>query len=311
MTDISVVIPTYNRSTVLLQTIQDLLDQHVKAQQLILVDQTDYAETDPVFQALKTLSEKGDVVWARRETPSIPAAMNHGLNIAKTDYVLFLDDDIRVDKDFIEQHQNANEHHAAAAHVGQILQPHESKIEPPNNYKSGRGLIADLGFAFNSSVDADIRNCMAGNLCVHRSSAIAAGGFDERFIGAAYRFETEFCRRLIRSSGSPLRFASNATLHHLQASTGGTRSQSSHLTSSSGIHSMGDYYFALLESRGIERYRYMAGRFFGGVVAKFYLRHPWSIPPRLLGELRGLKLARKAMRDGQLLVNRQNAEDLS
>ncbi|MBT8114543.1 MAG: glycosyltransferase [Arenicella sp.] len=295
---ISVVIPSYNRGSVLLQTLQQLFSQDVPANEIIVVDQTHYPDNDAIAEKLSKFQSDQKITWLRLHQPSIPCAMNRGLLSAGSDYVLFIDDDVEFERDFISQHICAIEQYAAVAHVGQIVQPWQ-QAETYENYQPGSGFLRDLHFPFNSENSVEIANCMAGNLCVQRAAAIAAGGFDENFDGAAYRFESEFCRRLIRHSGSLFRFAPLAALNHLHVSTGGTRSIAHHLTSASGSHSMGDYYFAFLETRGLVRWKYILRRCLGSVISRFYLRAPWYIPVRILAETRGFYSAARAFARGQ------------
>ena len=289
--NLSVVIPTYNRGEILLDTIALLLDQNVAPTEVLVIDQTNYNETEPTFLALQALSAQASINWVRLAKPSIPIAMNCGLVQAQTPHVLFLDDDVAFAPDFIECHLRALRQQGYAnqycAHVGQIIQPWQQVVEL-GDYQAGAGLMRDLSFPFNCDQDHNIANCMAGNLCVDRSLALQAGGFDERFDGVAYRFETEFCRRLIVHSGLSLQFSAAATLDHLKVSTGGTREAAkSHLTSLSAAHSSGDYYFALRHG-GLESLEYVLRRWFGSYYSKFYLRRPWWIPVRMVSETLGL-----------------------
>jgi hypothetical protein len=76
----------------------------------------------------------------------------------------------------------------------------------------------------------------------------------------------------------------------LKTPAGGTRVHGAHLTSSGPEHSVGDYYFAMLEAQGVERWTYMAARMSRAAMTKFHLTHPWWISAKLLGECRGLRL---------------------
>jgi len=181
MASLSVVIPTYNRGQVLLDTVQQLLTQTTPADEIILVDQTCYAAGDKVAQELAKLATRPDLVWLTKEEPSIPKAMNEGLRRADSQWVLFIDDDITVASDFIDQHKRVVEHAGALAHVGQVVQPWQQANDPASQ-ASGEDkvlglnkLSTDLAFAFNSRASGWVRNCMAGNLCVNRQAAIAAG----------------------------------------------------------------------------------------------------------------------------------------
>jgi len=118
---LSVVIPTYNRSSAVLDTIELLLKQSDAADEIIIVDQTSYEATEPEFLELKSLNSQSKIIWLQLDTPSIPNAMNAGLLKAESDYVLFLDDDVTFLGDFIKQHKQALDKHQSIGHVGQIL----------------------------------------------------------------------------------------------------------------------------------------------------------------------------------------------
>ncbi len=288
MTSLDIVIPTYQRGALLLETIHYLQQQTILAQRLIIVDQTDYHNDDPVAVQLQQWHTEQKINWLRLNKPSIPNAMNQGLLASQSDYVLFLDDDIIPVKTLIEAHLQQLKHKHVVATVGQILQP-EQQAEPALHEHYGKGFSADLQFPFNSTKVRSIRNCMAGNLVVNRLAAIACGGFDSNFVGVAYRFETEFCRRLLTHSGQQCWFVPDAGIHHLKALQGGTRSYvANFLTSARPDHSIGEYYFVLRQASGLEKVRYSAQRLISSIAARFYLRQPWWIPVRLVGELRGL-----------------------
>lgn len=302
---LSVVIPTYNRGRILLATIDLLLNQKDLPDEILIVDQTSYQDDDAVFKQLDKLSKDNNINWIQLNEPSIPAAMNKGLTLAKSDYVLFLDDDVTFDHEFIVTHRRAIELSKGCAHVGQILQPDETSKKRSETYLSDSGLRRDLKFPFSSDTSALIYNCMAGNLLVTKKLAIKCGGFDEQFSGVAYRFETEFCRRMIAVCGRPFHFVPSATLDHLKIPSGGTRDKASNfLTSSLPDHSQGDYYFALRcgdDKR--ETVHYILKRLFSSVCTRFYVRKPWWIPVRIVAEIRGLVAATTKFRQGTLTIN--------
>lgn len=311
--DITVVIPSYNRGAVLLDTVQYLLAQTIKPQEIIIVDQTDYGKGDSVASKLKDLNDGNKIKWLRKSEPSIPKAMNAGLLEAEAQWVLFIDDDVNFADDFIRQHQRAIAESGRLAHVGQIVQPwqqvnagiasHESSVELSAGETS---LKTDLEFPFNSPGTNLINNCMAGNLCVNKAAAIAAGGFDENFSGAAYRFETEFCKRFCLVHKQLFFYSPKAVLHHLHFGTGGTRAHADFLTSSTSAHSMGDYYFAMLNRTDDSKFHiliYIVRRFLFSIVAKYYLRKPWFMVPRLMAEARGIVAARRALKKGPRLLD--------
>ncbi len=283
---LTVVIPTYDREAVLLETLRLLLDLPDRADEILVLDQTEVHEAE-TERRLREWNETGLVRWLRLARPSIPVSMNEGLRQARSELVLFLDDDVVPHSGLLEAHRKAHEEEGVVAVVGMVLQPGEEPVPGPSSSPRGEGLRRDLEFCFRSAERADVWNVMAGNLSVKREAALACGGFDERFVGVAYRFETEFCRRL-RRRGGRVAYEPGAVIRHLKAPSGGTRAWGDHLVSARSEHSVGDYYFALSEGRGSEIATYALRRLRQETLSKFYLTHPWYIPVKVLGEIRGL-----------------------
>ena len=284
---LDIVIPTYQRGKVLLDTIEYLQSQADDYISLIIVDQTSYYDGDEVARKLQDFANQNMIQWIREEKPSIPNAMNIGLLAAESDIVLFLDDDIIPENCLVSEHIAAYSDQSIVASVGQILQPNEQAISVVLP-ESSDNFDADLEFPFNSNTQQYIQNCMAGNLSVNRKIAIASGGFDTNFVGVAYRFETEFCRRLLRYSQLNCLFVPSAKIQHLKVLSGGTRSKAKNfLCSALPDHSVGEYYFVLQETSGLTCVYHLLRRYFGSLKARFYLSKPWWIPVRIVAETRG------------------------
>lgn len=296
---ISVVIPTYGRDSVLTDTVRSLLACDPPPDEIVLIDQTP-AHDAATTALLESWNASGAIRWIRRSPPSITQAMNAGLLAASHPVVLYLDDDIIPHPALLGEHRIAHQTTEATAVVGQVLQPEQSPTDAELPYQQG-GLRSCLDFPFYSNRPAWVDNVMAGNLSVRRDAALAVGGFDENFVGSAYRFETEFARRFVRS-GRRIRFHPAASIRHLRAERGGTRSTGSHLTSADPKHGVGDHYFALLNASPFAAGRYMARRSIREVCTKFHLRHPWYIPVKFVGELRAALMALQLYHGGQKLL---------
>jgi GT2 family glycosyltransferase len=294
MSRISVAIPTYNRGQILIKTLEQLLDLKKKPSEILVVDQTTTHPPD-VIARLESLSSSGDIRWIQLAAPSIPHAMNVALKQAKQPIVLFIDDDVEVPSDFIEAHAHAHAQEPWAV-AGQVLQPGET---PQHFTNPHGGVLKDLEFPFRHDTECDIENVMAGNLSVDRDRALSIGGFDENFVGAAYRFETDFARRII-TAGGRIRFVPAASLNHLHLSSGGIRAHGDHRRTASPAHSAGDYYFALWHVPNFWNYAFL--RFVRNVFTKWHLRHPWAIPAKITAELRGLALAMRLHSRGRKLA---------
>lgn len=273
---ISIIIPTYRRERVLVETIEYLLRAEHPSMEVLILDQTeDHASSTTA--ALTKFHEHDNIRWIRLTEPSIPAAMNRGLLEARAPIALFLDDDIRPDSELLSAHLSAHAVHSNALIAGRVIQPWQERQDYSH----------DENFHFACTVAQKITEFMGGNFSLHRSAAVALGGFDENFVRVAYRFEAEFAHRF-RASGRSIWFEPAACLHHLKAESGGTRTFGDFLRTIRPDHAVGAYYFALRTLRGSARLRAITRRAFASIVTRHHLKRPWWIPLTLVGELRAL-----------------------
>ncbi len=286
-------IPTYCRGPHLVETIRTLLLQTPPPDEILIVDQTE-VHAPEIETQLDRWQRAGHIVWMRLKVPAIVPAMNRALNSAKHEQVLFLDDDIIPAAGLIAAHVEALADERLWASVGQVLQPGEEPLEQAVDWTRG-GFRSGLDFSFRSARPAEIDNVMAGNLCVRRDRALQIGGFDEAFAGSAFRFETEFARRLVAAGGT-IRYEPKASIRHLRAPSGGTRKQGDHLCSASPLHGMGDYYFAMKQGLSWGSLWHVVRRPFREVATRHHLRHLHCIPIKLWGELRAMVMAWRALR---------------
>jgi GT2 family glycosyltransferase len=295
--NVSIAIPTYNRGEILVETIERLLAQEPSAAQIIVVDQTK-AYPPWIQTKLEEHARENRISWIRLSEPSIPHAMNEALRAARSKIVLFLDDDVVPSAHLAAAHERAYEPGIWAV-VGQVLQPGEEVVHADERTIHD-GAIRDIEFPFNHDVPVDVENVIACNLSVDRERALAIGGFDENFLAAAYRFESDFAKRVV-AAGGRVRFDPRAPIRHLKIPTGGVRAHGDHRTTANPTHSAGDYYFALHHVPAF--WRYALTRFVRNVFTRFHLRHPWAIPSKVSSEIRGFLLARKLAGRGRSLLN--------
>jgi GT2 family glycosyltransferase len=291
---LTIAIPTYKRGAILVETLERLLALDPPAREIIVVDQT---PEHPPEVAARLEALAGRITLIRLDRPSIPHAMNVALERASSAHVLFVDDDVDAPRGLAAAHERAYADPGVWAVVGQVLQPGEQ----PWHFGEATlrsGLLRDLGFRFNHDTACDVQNVIACNLSVDRARALSVGGFDENFTDVAYRFETEFSVRVVKGGGR-VRFEPSAGLRHLKIPTGGVRAFGDHRRSAHPAHSMGDYYFARLHVPSF--WLYVGQRLRQNVLTRYHLAHPWFIPSKLLGELRGLRLGLRCARGGQRL----------
>ena len=221
----SVVIATYRREQVLVDTIGALLPLLAQLDgpwELLVIDQSERHEPATTW-ALQQWHDQGLIGWQRLPKPHLVGAMNRGLLAARGELVLFLDDDIVPLPGLVQGHIDGHARYPEAwAVVGQILQPGQAPADLPQRQHRSP-FWRDLDFPFHRTRGAWIENAMAGNLSVQRERILAIGGFNESFPPpVASRFESELAKRLV-AAGGRIRFEPRAALHHLAARSGGTR----------------------------------------------------------------------------------------
>ena len=128
---LSIVVPTYGRESVLIETLHRLQALDPPADEILVVDQTVDHE-DATSRDLERLARRGAIRWLRRDEASIPGAMNEGLREAIGERILFVDDDVEPDTSLVGAHLNAAERQGEPVIVaGQVLQPGQTAEPSP------------------------------------------------------------------------------------------------------------------------------------------------------------------------------------
>jgi GT2 family glycosyltransferase len=202
--------------------------------------------------------------------------MNVGLSEAKSEIVLFLDDDIIPTEDLVFVHANAHKRTDADLVAGRVIQPRDSGFEHKDCHS----------FRSSSKRRQWANEFMGGNFSVRRSTALKIGGFDENFVKVAYRFERDFADRLMAAGGKIL-LEPDAVIRHLKLPHGGTRSYGNHLTTFKPNHAVGEYYYLLRTNRVPKRFLSIFVRPFRSMSSNHHFHRPWWIPITLTAETLG------------------------
>jgi GT2 family glycosyltransferase len=225
---VSAIIPTKNRPLDLSGTIKNLLRQSILPKQLIIVDQSESCVgRDLVRAALNALpAERSKTIeLCYISDPSIvgaATARNRAMDIAHGDIWLFLDDDVRLDRDFIEEVISLYEKHRDIGGVAGII---------TNYARPGRGYRC-WSWIFERGPFHDERQPIywnayrlhgAGPIPVHKftgcamsfkASIIGDLRFDQNLRGASLAEDIDFCARL---EPAKLVVAPRARVAHLRS----------------------------------------------------------------------------------------------
>lgn len=97
MIDVSVLICTYNREDMLVNTLKDVVAQKTDNVEIVVIDQTEKHTVDTE----NYLHEISPLIKLIKQEPSLTKARNRALREAKGNVLIFIDDDVRLSRDFI------------------------------------------------------------------------------------------------------------------------------------------------------------------------------------------------------------------
>jgi glycosyltransferase involved in cell wall biosynthesis len=231
---ISVIIPTYQREGILLDTIADILKQDYPSFEVLVIDQTPIHEPE-TEAALEKFVNTNQIRWLRVNWASLPGARNYGVRQSTGDIILFIDDDVQIPEGYLKAHaQNYQERPEIGAVAGRVFDrmkladseklkttdsPYEIEELPPEAMDAGIAwYYIDLVHTTKPQRVISTRGCnmsfRRGIFFKHRI------WFDERFRGSAVREESDFCLRM-RKTGYHIWYDPEAYLIHLGEETGG------------------------------------------------------------------------------------------
>lgn len=178
---VSVIIPTYNRLTILAKALNALAKQRTaRPYEVVVVDDGSTDETPHVIPEMSF--EGGELRYLRVSHGGPAGARNVGIEAARGELIIFLDSDIVVEDGFIEAHCQAHEGHPKRIGHGPVI--HTDDIENPT---AAQFKLTDISRAFFAT----------GNASIRREHLIEAGLFDESFREYGWE-DLEFGLRLKR-----------------------------------------------------------------------------------------------------------------
>ena len=214
---ITVAIPTLNREEVLIDSVNDVLAQGFKDIEVLVVDQTPI-RSKKITDFLANNKDKR-LRYYHTAPASLPAARNFCLDKATAPIILFIDDDVRLPKDFVAQHLKTHEAKPDIAVVaGRVKQegvPFTHTLTHFNKYGFQTGW-------FNCPDAQYCETFPGGNFSVQTKALKEVGGFDPSYMANALREESDAALRLKRA-GYKFYFNPDAYIIHLAAPSGGTR----------------------------------------------------------------------------------------
>lgn len=175
MIPLSIVIPTYNRSRMVLACLDSLAHQTDAAESFEVIVVVD-GSTDDTEVRLSSLHTRFPLRVLVQENAGPAAARNTGIQAAGGEYCLFLDDDMAADPGLVIGHLRVQRERANTVTLGHI----DTRL-PPDASRFAQ-YLQESWARHHAELAAGIRpatfmDSWTGNLCAPRSALEAVGGF--------------------------------------------------------------------------------------------------------------------------------------
>lgn len=190
---ISVIIPTYSRSTLLVRALDSIVRQIVNDKfEIIVVDNNSRDDTKEVTLKFIKQHPDYDIKYVYEEIPGLVAARHRGVKEAKYEILAFTDEDIEADKNWLSAIRNAFEDSEVMIVGGKVIPKYE--IEPPDWMKwfwttTKQGIycgwlsLIDFG---NLVIEIDPIMVWGVNYSIRKKALYELGGFHPDTIDEEY-----------------------------------------------------------------------------------------------------------------------------
>lgn len=221
MKAVTVIIPNYNGIKYIKDCMDSLRNQSMSDFDIIVVDN---ASTDGSIELVE--NEYSDVIVKRLDQNyGFCHAVNVGIAMTKTQYLILLNNDTRVDYNFVEElYKTIDAHEDTFAVASKMLQ-----MNSDNKIDAAGDLYCALGWAFSLGKDQSATKydkeaivfSACGGASIYRKSVFEQiGYFDE--LHFSYLEDVDVCYRA-RIMGYQNRYTPKAIVYHAGSGTTGSR----------------------------------------------------------------------------------------
>ena len=206
---VSVVIPTYNRSSLLGRTIPALMNQRTDGleYEVIFVNNGSSDNSEAILKEAVARHPERLRYYYIPPTGGPSAPRNVGIRAARGQVVIILDDDVQPGPDLVLRHAQFHQAHPEPhyAAIGELHVPPELLEDPMSRFHS---------FPYDklsTLEELDFMHFWTCNVSVKRQFMLSSGMFDEEFLC----YEDLICGYRLANNGMCLRFVPSARGRHL------------------------------------------------------------------------------------------------
>jgi glycosyltransferase involved in cell wall biosynthesis len=206
---VSIIIATYNREDCLIKAMQSLLVQNYKYFELIIIDQSDIISEEKK-QLIKKHPQQIRFFHIKERGRSL--AKNYGILQAKGDLILFCDDDILVEPNFLETHvaiySKDSQIGAASCRLVEEGDPELPIATPLKNTFYGK--LINKPYSTSSGY---VTSLNGGNMSFKKNVLNKVGFFEEYFEGTSMVEEPDIAYRVTKNNYK-IYFDASVTVKH-------------------------------------------------------------------------------------------------
>jgi glycosyltransferase involved in cell wall biosynthesis len=212
MPKVSVIVPTYNRCNLVLETLESVFQQTYKDFEVIVVND---GSPDSTGEILRPLEANGRIRYVEQPNQGLSCARNSGASVAAGEYLAFLDDDDLWPADKLEWQVSCLERNARVAMVYGVAKSFQNQFkadESTENFVAADNPTGDCHRAFLG------RNYLMsiGQTLIRRTAFEKAGGFEP---GRLFAEDWDLYIRL--SKLGPFIYEKQLALHYRKHSSPG------------------------------------------------------------------------------------------
>ena len=176
---ISVVIPTYQRCTSVIRTLQALARQTIASTEYEVIVSID-GSVDGTQELVSRFEAPYRLRALWQPNQGRASARNAGIRLSTGDLIIFLDDDMEPTPGFVLAHRDAHPPGSRRGVVGAAPIPFDASAPPMVHYRRS-GMDARLQRLAGQGYKLGFRDVYTSNLSVRRDVILEVGGFDEAF----------------------------------------------------------------------------------------------------------------------------------
>ena len=208
----SIILCTYNRADLVTKTLNSLINQNFskKKFEIVVVDNNSTDNTQNAVQKIVRLNPKASIYFFKERKQGKSHSCNKGIAESKNEFLIFLDDDELVNKDFLKLYEKNWKKFLKdkqIAMLGGKIHPYYKSLKAKKLHKIKTIEDWVLGLHQLGESIRELRfpdYLLAGNFSVKRSVAMKILGFNTNFGIRKWGFlffadDLEFCYRLMKN----------------------------------------------------------------------------------------------------------------